>query len=82
MYHSTSKQFYRTELPAPFLDKLRERAMAEKDKQSSSKEIRLLRLLLRTDDASAREKLLEDAFTPKDVLLVRTSFYGAASDII
>ena len=46
--------------------------MNEKDKQSSSKEIRLLRQLLRTDDASAREKLFEDAFTPKDVLIVRT----------
>lgn len=46
--------------------------MNEKDKQSSSKEIRLLRQLLRTDDASEREKLFEDAFTPKDVLIVRT----------
>lgn len=44
--------------------------MDEKDKQSSSKEIRLLRQLLREDDANKREQLLEDAFTPKDALIV------------
>ena len=72
MYSQTTKKNIVTLLPNPYLDKLRERANAEKDKQSSSKEIRLLRQLLRTDEASAREKLFEDAFTPKDVLLVRT----------
>jgi hypothetical protein len=56
--------------PADLMAKLRRRAMDEKDKQSSSKEIRLIRQLLRTDDAVEREKLLEDAFTPKDALIV------------
>jgi hypothetical protein len=56
--------------PADLMAKLRGRAMDEKDKQSSSKEIRLIRQLLRTDDAVEREKLLEDAFTPKDALIV------------
>jgi hypothetical protein len=49
---------------------LRNRAADEKDKQASSKEIRLLRKLLRTEDPRKREEILEDAFTPKDVLLV------------
>jgi hypothetical protein len=44
--------------------------MDEKDKQASSKEIRLLRRLLRTDDAKEREQIFEDAFTPKDALIV------------
>ena len=52
-------------------EKLRKRAMDEKDKQASSKEIRLLRRLLREDDPKEREKIFEDAFTPKDALLVR-----------
>lgn len=52
------------------MKRLAKRALDEKDKQSTSKEIRLIRQLLRTDDAGEREKLLEDAFTPKDVLLV------------
>ena len=56
--------------PAELMKKLRLRAVDEKDKHSSSKEIRLLRQLLRTDDASERETLLEDAFTPKETLLV------------
>ena len=51
-------------------EKLRKRAADEKDKQASSKEIRLLRKLLRTDDAREREKIFEDAFTPKNALLV------------
>ncbi|CAB9505130.1 expressed unknown protein [Seminavis robusta] len=56
--------------PAQLMDKLRHRAADEKDKQASSKEIRLLRQLLRTDDPKKREEIFEDAFTPKDVLLV------------
>lgn len=57
--------------PAQLMDKLRKRAAEEKDKQISSKEIRLIRQLLRTDDAVEREKILEDAFTPRESLLVR-----------
>ena len=56
--------------PAELMKRLRERALDEKDKQSTSKEIRLLRQLLRTDDATAREQLLEEAFTPKEALIV------------
>jgi hypothetical protein len=55
---------------AELMKRLRMRAIEEKDKQSTSKEIRLLRQLLRTDDGALREKLLEDAFTPKDSLIV------------
>lgn len=55
---------------AQLMARLRKRAIEEKDKQTQSKEIRLLRQLLRTDDALEREKLLEDAFTPKDTLIV------------
>jgi hypothetical protein len=56
--------------PAQLMAKLRRRAMEEKDKQSASKEIKLLRQLLRTDEFAEREKLLEEAFTPKNALLV------------
>lgn len=56
--------------PAQLMERLRARASEEKDKQSSTKEVTLLRKLLRADDSAAREQLLEDAFTPKDVLLV------------
>jgi hypothetical protein len=59
---------------AELMDKLRNRALDEKDKQASSKEIRLVRQLLRAPDAAAREKILEDAFTPREALLVRV-FY-------
>jgi hypothetical protein len=52
------------------MDKLRARALDEKDKQASSKEIRLIRQLLRSDDSAGREKILEDAFTPRENLLV------------
>lgn len=56
--------------PAQLMRKLGERAMAEKDKQSSSKEIKLLRQLLREDDSTKREQILEEAFTPKEALIV------------
>jgi hypothetical protein len=56
--------------PAQLMARLRRRAMEEKDKQSASKEIRLLRQLLRTEEFAEREKLLEEAFTPKNALLV------------
>eukprot|EP00522_Entomoneis_paludosa_P001926 CAMPEP_0172471424 /NCGR_PEP_ID=MMETSP1065-20121228/67803_1 /TAXON_ID=265537 /ORGANISM="Amphiprora paludosa, Strain CCMP125" /LENGTH=520 /DNA_ID=CAMNT_0013229519 /DNA_START=41 /DNA_END=1606 /DNA_ORIENTATION=+ len=56
--------------PAQLMGKLRKRAMEEKDKQSTSKEIKLIRQLLRTEDSAEREKLFEDAFTPKAGLLV------------
>jgi len=56
--------------PADLMDKLRKRAMAEKDKQSATKEIKLLRQLLREPDQVKREELLADAFTPKEALIV------------
>ncbi len=56
--------------PAQLMRKLGQRAMAEKDKQSSSKEIKLLRQLLREDDSNTREQILEEAFTPKEALIV------------
>ena len=56
--------------PAQLMRKLGQRAMAEKDKQSSSKEIKLLRQLLREDDSTKREQILEEAFTPKEALIV------------
>jgi hypothetical protein len=56
--------------PADLMKKLRLRAIDEKDKLTSSKELRLIRKLLRTDDVNEREKILEDAFTPRELLLV------------
>ena len=56
--------------PAELMKKLRKRAMAEKDKQSASKEIKLLRQLLRESDSNVREQLLTEAFTPKEALIV------------
>jgi len=56
--------------PAELMGRLRKRSIEEMDKQTQSKEIRLLRKLLRTEDADEREKILEDAFTPKEALLV------------
>lgn len=56
--------------PAELMNKLRARAYEEKDKQVTSKEIRLLRKLLRADTSEAQIELLEDAFTPKDSLIV------------
>lgn len=56
--------------PAELMLKLRTRAMAEKDKQSATKEIKLLRQLLREPDSNKREQLLTDAFTPKESLIV------------
>ena len=50
--------------------KLGQRAIEEKDKLSQTKEIKLLRKLLRTDDSDKREELLADAFTPKQGLIV------------
>ena len=56
--------------PADLMKRLRMRAIEEKDKQSSSKEIALIRKLLRTEEVEVREKILEDAFTPRQNLLV------------
>jgi len=64
--------------PAQLMKRLGQRAMEEKDKQSSSKEIKLLRQLLRTDDENKRTVLLEDAFTPKQGLLVEGTAANAA----
>lgn len=60
--------------PAELMKKLRFRAAEEKDKLVSSKEIRLIRKLLRAEDSIEREKLLEDAFTPKESLLVSSLY--------
>ncbi|KAL9191063.1 hypothetical protein ACHAXT_000769 [Thalassiosira profunda] len=67
--------------PAQLMTKLRERAMAEKDKQSASKEIKLLRQLLREPDQNQRENLLEEAFTPKEALIVPGTAANAAKAI-
>mmetsp|Transcript_58480 Transcript_58480/g.143038 ORF Transcript_58480/g.143038 Transcript_58480/m.143038 type:complete len:540 (-) Transcript_58480:201-1820(-) len=64
--------------PAELMKKLRLRAIEEKDKQASSKEIALIRKLLRADDSSEREKILEDAFTPRETLLVSGTPENAA----
>lgn len=64
--------------PAELMKRLGNRAMEEKDKQTSTKEIKLLRQLLRTDETSERETLLEDAFTPKDSLIVPGTAENAA----
>lgn len=64
--------------PAKLMRRLGERAMEEKDKQSQTKEIRLLRQLLRTDDSAKREELLTDAFTPRQGLLVEGTAANAA----
>mmetsp|Transcript_26063 Transcript_26063/g.29789 ORF Transcript_26063/g.29789 Transcript_26063/m.29789 type:complete len:525 (+) Transcript_26063:29-1603(+) len=64
--------------PAQLMRKLGQRAMEEKDKQSSTKEIKLLRRLLRTDDETERQAFLEDAFTPKVALLVEGTAANAA----
>jgi hypothetical protein len=49
---------------AELMTKLRKRAMAEKDKQSRSKEI------IREPDLNKREELLTDVFTSKETLIV------------
>lgn len=56
--------------PAELMKRLRLRAAEEKDKQIASKEIRLIRKLLRAEDSTERETILEDAFTPRENLLV------------
>ena len=61
--------------PADLMRKLRMRAADEKDKQQSSKEIRLIRKLLRAADSTEREAILEDAFTPRETLLVCTQCF-------
>jgi hypothetical protein len=64
--------------PAELMKRLRLRAAEEKDKQIASKEIALIRKLLRADDAAEREKILEDAFTPRESLLVAGTAENAA----
>ncbi|EED95407.1 predicted protein [Thalassiosira pseudonana CCMP1335] len=64
--------------PAELMMKLRKRAAQEKDKQSASKEIKLLRQLLREENANEREKILEEAFTPKEALIVPGTAANAA----
>jgi hypothetical protein len=67
--------------PAQLMERIRKRAMEEKDKQSSSKEIALIRKLLRTDEPSEREAILEDAFTPRANLLVAGTTQNAQKAI-
>jgi len=57
--------------PAELMMRLKKKAVDEKDKTSSTKEVKLLRKLLREESSEEREKLLEDAFTPRQNLLVR-----------
>lgn len=57
--------------PAQLMKRLGKRASEEKDKQTQTREIRLLRQLLRADTQEERETLLTDAFTPKTALLVQ-----------
>eukprot|EP01083_Nonionella_stella_P000078 219_1 len=64
--------------PAQLMKKLSKRASEEKDKQSQTKEIKLLRQLLRTDVSEEREQLLIDAFTPRQGLLVEGTAANAA----
>ncbi|MGK3745132.1 MAG: hypothetical protein ACI8RD_004387 [Bacillariaceae sp.] len=64
--------------PAELMKRLRYRAAEEKDKQASSKEIALIRKLLRADDANDRENILVDAFTPRENLLVQGTPENAA----
>ena len=64
--------------PAELMKRLRTRAVEEKDKQASSKEIALIRKLLRAEDSTVREKILEDAFTPRETLLVSGTAENAA----
>lgn len=64
--------------PAELMTRLRKRAMQEKDKQTETKEIKLLRQLLREPDSTAREELLTDAFTPKEALIVPGTAENAA----
>lgn len=64
--------------PAALMKRLRLRAVEEKDKQASTKEIALIRKLLRAEDSAAREAILEDAFTPRENLLVAGTPENAA----
>ena len=67
--------------PAQIMSRIRLRAVEEKDKQSSSKEIALIRKLLRTEDSNIRETILEDAFTPRANLLVAGTTQNAMKAI-
>lgn len=64
--------------PADLMERLRKRSLEEKDKLTEAKPVRLLRKLLRTEDKEAREEILTEAFTPKDVLIVPGSPENAA----
>merc|ERR1712106_1083698 len=48
----------------------KKRADEEKDKNASTKEIKLLRKLLREESQEKRDVILTDAFTPKEALIV------------
>jgi len=67
--------------PAALMLKLKERAVLEKDKLTQSKEVALLRRLLRTEDKDKREEILTDAFTPREQLLVKGTAANAAKAI-
>ena len=57
--------------PAQLMMRLKQKAVEEKDKKSSSKEITLLRKLLREESSTERQNMIEDAFTPRENILVR-----------
>jgi len=63
--------------PAQLMMKLKKKAAEEKDRNSGSKEIRLLRKLLREESSEEREKILEDAFTPRERILVEGTMANA-----
>jgi len=63
--------------PADLMKRLHARAQEEKDKHTASKEIKLLRKLLRAEDSEARLVLLEEAFEPRDALIVAGTMENA-----
>lgn len=56
--------------PAEVMARLKKKAEMEKDKGASAPELRLLRQLIREPDGAERERLLDDAFQPKQVVIV------------
>ena len=56
--------------PAELMMRLKKKAAEEKDRKTTSKEVKLLRQLLREESSGERQKLLEDAFTPRENILV------------
>ena len=61
--------------PAQLMMRLKQKAVEEKDRRTTSKEVKLLRKLLRLESTDERQKLLEDAFTPRENILVSYFHY-------